>query len=163
MTKTIEEWRDELQAIVKISVDEASRLIANSKEEILIAFMAKYSLQPNECIVCYSGDKFWVERKETIASDSVYELIKCQKAFNILHDKYQKLLDEKKIEETMFCSTEGNAGQILVRAFCITCDTHHPQWKNPCSNESCEYGKVAAHPLGYKLCDTCNGRGYINE
>lgn len=55
------------------------------------------------------------------------------------------------------CTHAGSAGQILINAFCKDCDTHHFQWKFPCD---CENGKVTVEPLGYKLCDKCNGRGF---
>lgn len=58
------------------------------------------------------------------------------------------------------CSLEGHPEQILVNAFCIDCDTHHPQWKFPCV---CEDGKVPVEPIGYRLCHLCMGRHYLNE
>lgn len=58
------------------------------------------------------------------------------------------------------CKFVAEAGMILYNAWCRDCDCYHQQWKFPCE---CENGKVAAEPLGYKLCDKCNGRGYLNE
>ena len=58
------------------------------------------------------------------------------------------------------CPYVGSPGQILVDSLCTDCDRYHPQWKFPCI---CENGKVPVDPLGYRLCDKCNGRGYQNE
>ena len=60
---TIEEWRDKLKEAFKNSAFEFSQLIANSQSEIIIAFCAKYGLLPDECVLCYQGNKFWVEKK----------------------------------------------------------------------------------------------------
>jgi len=58
------------------------------------------------------------------------------------------------------CPYVGSIGQVLVDAWCKDCDKYHPQWKFPCT---CLNGKLSVEPLGYKLCDECNGRGYLNE
>jgi hypothetical protein len=46
------------------SATDAAKMMVESQTEIMIAFMAKYGIQPNECILCYQGNKFWVESKE---------------------------------------------------------------------------------------------------
>lgn len=57
------------------------------------------------------------------------------------------------------CGVYGQQGTILFYVFCKQCDFYHPQWKFPCD---CEHGKITVDPLGYKLCDKCNGRGWNN-
>jgi len=63
MTKTIDEMREEFQALFKISVEEAIKKIHDTQEEIMIAFMAKYKLYPEEVRLCYQGTNFWVEKR----------------------------------------------------------------------------------------------------
>lgn len=63
MNKTIEEWRIDLYSKLEKSVEEAMKTIINCHEEILIAFCAKYKIPPNEIVVCYEGNKFWVEKR----------------------------------------------------------------------------------------------------
>lgn len=58
------------------------------------------------------------------------------------------------------CPQHGKVGMLLYKAWCVKCDYYHQQWKYPCG---CENGKIAIDPLGYKICDKCNGRGYLNE
>lgn len=64
------------------------------------------------------------------------------------------------MNEKIKCPYVGKANQILLDVFCRDCDAYHPQWKFPCV---CEGGRIPAEPLGYKLCDKCNGRGYLND
>jgi hypothetical protein len=55
----MDEIREELS---KKSID-AWKMFNEMQEEILIAFMAKYGLQPEEVVLCHQGTKIWVERK----------------------------------------------------------------------------------------------------
>lgn len=64
MTKTIDDWREEINELFLKSSNEALKLINNMQTEIIIAFCAKYNLQPNEVVLCYQGNKFWVEKRE---------------------------------------------------------------------------------------------------
>lgn len=61
--KTMDEIREEIQGIAKQCMDEALKTIINTKEEILIAFIAKYGLQPDEIAMCYQGTRCWVEKR----------------------------------------------------------------------------------------------------
>ena len=58
------------------------------------------------------------------------------------------------------CKLIGSPQMRLYTAWCRECDIYHSQWKFPCT---CLNGKLSVEPLGYKLCDECNGRGYFNE
>lgn len=60
------------------------------------------------------------------------------------------------------CIKEAKQGMLIYKVFCKECDIYHDQWKFPCE-DNCENGKIPVNPLGYKLCDTCNGRGYSNK
>jgi predicted Holliday junction resolvase-like endonuclease len=62
--KTIEEHRKEIQSLAEKSVKESVDLIHSISEEIMIAFMAKYKLSPEQCVLKYQGNKFWVEKKD---------------------------------------------------------------------------------------------------
>lgn len=62
--KSIEEWREEINEMVRKSQNDAAKLMVDMQTEIMIAFAAKYKLQPNEVILCYQGNKFWVEKKD---------------------------------------------------------------------------------------------------
>jgi len=57
------------------------------------------------------------------------------------------------------CSLEASPGMMLYDAFCRECDCYHKQWKTPCE---CENGKIGVEPFGCKLCDKCNGRGFLH-
>lgn len=63
MSPTIEEIRIELNALFKDSAEKAMKVMADTQEEIVIAFCAKYGLHPEECISVYQDNKFWVEKK----------------------------------------------------------------------------------------------------
>jgi len=60
----------------------------------------------------------------------------------------------------MKCLSEGKAGMILYDVLCQHCEDRHWAWRYPCPKK-CEDGKVTVEPLGYKICETCQGRGYI--
>ena len=65
MTKTIEEWRQEiLHELMMKSANDAAKLMNEMQSEILIAFCAKYNLQPDQAVLCYQGNKFWVDKKD---------------------------------------------------------------------------------------------------
>jgi hypothetical protein len=66
MPKTIEEWRLEINDLFTKSVNEAAKIMNDMQSEIIIAFCAKYGLEPNQCILCYQGNKFWVEKKDKL-------------------------------------------------------------------------------------------------
>lgn len=63
MTKTIEEWREELNALFLKSSAESLKIMHDMQSEIIIAFIAKYKLQPEEVIMCFQNNTFWVEKK----------------------------------------------------------------------------------------------------
>ena len=60
--KTIEEWRIELNNLMNKNSEEAIKIMCEVSEEIVIAFCAKYKLNPEEAISVYQGNKFWVEK-----------------------------------------------------------------------------------------------------
>ena len=64
MSKTMDDWREEFNELFKKSTNEAMKIMLNCSTDILIAFCAKYGIQPDEAILCYQGNKFWVEKKE---------------------------------------------------------------------------------------------------
>jgi hypothetical protein len=64
MNKTMEDWRIELNDLFMKSANDAAIMMANMQSEIMIAFCTKYGIPPNECILCYQGNQFWVEKKE---------------------------------------------------------------------------------------------------
>ncbi len=63
MDKTIEEFRQEINDLMVKCSNDAVKMMVNMQSEIMIAFCAKYGLQPDEVILCYQGNKFWVEKK----------------------------------------------------------------------------------------------------
>lgn len=64
-------------------------------------------------------------------------------------------------EEAVICScqTPAEIGMILVNAYCINCESYRPQWKLPCN---CNNGKNGNDKDGFRLCEKCEGRGYLN-
>lgn len=66
MQKTIEDFREEINELFKKSSCEAAKFMVNCQTEIMIAFCAKYAIQPDEIILCYQGNRFWVEKKDKI-------------------------------------------------------------------------------------------------
>lgn len=67
-SKTIEQYREDLTDIVKKSVDSFVRKTTECKEEILLAFIAKYGCHPDEIVACQMTrpdgvTEFWVEKK----------------------------------------------------------------------------------------------------
>ena len=73
------------------------------------------------------------------------------KIWNTRYDQPKELCQEGKL---------AGSGMGLYDAWCKQCENFHPQWKYPCN---CEFGKIAVEPLGYKTCEICNGRGYLND
>ena len=67
MSKTMEELRKEFNSIFHNKCEEFALKIMECQDEIILAFMAKYGLQPDECVLCYQENKFWVEKKEMTA------------------------------------------------------------------------------------------------
>ena len=63
MTRPMHEIREEIQQIAKENIDFAMKIIDNIKEEILIAFLAKYGAQPDEIVCCYKDGEWWVEKR----------------------------------------------------------------------------------------------------
>ena len=63
MVGTMDEIREELNTIARESMEEAIKNIISMKEEILIAFIAKQGLQPDEVVICYQGTRCWVEKR----------------------------------------------------------------------------------------------------
>lgn len=66
--KTIEQYRDHLTDMMRQSTEKFISEITKCKEEILIAFLAKYDAEPDDVIACQMTDqnggmKFWVEKK----------------------------------------------------------------------------------------------------
>jgi len=78
---TIEEWRESINDMMKKSANDAAQIMIDMSAEIVIAFCAKYHLQPEEAVLCYQGNKFWVDKKESISnvliSDSSLEVMDC--------------------------------------------------------------------------------------
>lgn len=67
-SKTIEQYREDLTDVLKKSMDNFIRKTTEVKEEILLAFIAKYSCHPDEVIACQMTCQngvthFWVEKK----------------------------------------------------------------------------------------------------
>lgn len=65
MTKTIEEWREKVNKLVQDKSNEMAKLIIDHQSEIMLAFCAKYGLMPDEIVLCYQGNRFWVEKKNS--------------------------------------------------------------------------------------------------
>lgn len=68
-SKTIEKYREDLTDIVKKSMDSFVQKTIECKEEILLAFIAKYGCHPDDVIACQMTNKngvikFWVEKKD---------------------------------------------------------------------------------------------------
>jgi hypothetical protein len=66
--KTIEEYREEFTDIIKTSVDAFMRKTTECKEEILLAFIAKYECHPDEITACQMTKpngvtEFWIEKR----------------------------------------------------------------------------------------------------
>ena len=61
--KTMDEIRVEIHNLATGSMEEASKAIFSAQEEILIAFIAKYGIQPDEAALCFQGSRFWVEKR----------------------------------------------------------------------------------------------------
>ena len=60
---TIDEYREEIQKAAEVSMEAATKMISDNQENILIAFVAKYGLPPEEIVSCFQNGKFWVEKK----------------------------------------------------------------------------------------------------
>src|ERR1700679_3112234 len=88
--KDIEEHREILQGIATESMEEAVKIIIECHEEIVIAFMAKYKLSPEDVITCHEGNKFWVEKRD---DEHIIKMTEGRiKSYNNLLDVYKKLL-----------------------------------------------------------------------
>lgn len=68
---TIEEWRESINDMMKKSANDAAKIMTDMSTEIVIAFCAKYHLQPEEAVLCYQGNKFWVDQKDKNMSNIV--------------------------------------------------------------------------------------------
>jgi hypothetical protein len=101
--KTMEMWQKEISDLAKESATIAVQKIAECREEILIAFLAKYNMQPNEAVIVQQGLKTWVEKTQSSAQEDLSkyhlhkELARAQTAFDELHHKYESLVDYLKI------------------------------------------------------------------
>lgn len=104
--KTIEEFRQELSELIKKSSNEAAKLMANMQEEIIIAFIAKYKLQPEEVILFYEGNKFWVEPKS--------EQLRLKLSPAYLQDSVSELKEKIKTLDLLWESHEKHVGQFEV-------------------------------------------------
>ena len=67
-SKTIEQHREDLTDILKKSIDDFVQKTSECKEEILLAFIAKYGCHPDEVVACQMTNhngvtQFWVEKK----------------------------------------------------------------------------------------------------
>jgi hypothetical protein len=68
-SKTIEQYREDLTDVIKESVDIFVRKTTECKEEILLAFIAKYGCHPDQVVACQMTKpdgvtEFWVRMKD---------------------------------------------------------------------------------------------------
>jgi hypothetical protein len=61
--KTMDEYRIEFTELFLESAQEFAIKLGECQSEILLAFCAKYGMQPDEAVLLYQGNKFWVEKK----------------------------------------------------------------------------------------------------
>jgi len=71
----IEEFKktvNTFQRLYKESVEEFSLKLSEMQEEIILGFLAKYNIQPDQIRLCYQGNNFWVEKKDNIDYQEKY-------------------------------------------------------------------------------------------
>ena len=106
--RSIEELKKYISDILVNHSHEFAAKLSQCREEIILAFMAKYGLQPNQCKLIYQDNEFWVEAKEDVAvavnnfdellDDNIIEpsdgflLHNCEISYKHLNDKYQSLV-----------------------------------------------------------------------
>jgi hypothetical protein len=90
MTESIEKIREKLDELFKTNTEEMMKVMANTHEEILIAFCAKYGIHPEQAVSVYQNNKFWVEKRD---DEHIKKMTQGRiKSYNSLYDKYNKLL-----------------------------------------------------------------------
>lgn len=67
-SKTIEQYRENLAETIKKSVESFVQKTSACKEEILLAFIAKYGCHPDEVVACQATNangvtEFWIEKR----------------------------------------------------------------------------------------------------
>lgn len=69
----IDDFREEMQPIFMKDIDDFMKKLNNCKEEIILAFIAKYGLQPDEVRLCYQENTFWVDKIEFVKPTPEYK------------------------------------------------------------------------------------------